>query len=255
MKICSSCDYENSDNGKFCSECGTKLQNSPKFCPECGTKLEGNHKFCPECGFNLLSGEGASCQNDEIEDEEYTETGLVEDFSNSEEDTESEKVYAFETVDFDTIDYNDLSDYTIDELDYIEWHIDSYSDFDYRKSLRILVRNEMGKRYFMGDGVEVDKGKAFELFMKSASSGDPCAQFILGKCYEEGYGMEVKEQTAFKWYKKAAEQGFAEAQEALASCYTYGVGTKIDEDAACEWYELAAVQEDSNEGYVWWKFI
>ncbi|MCI7435470.1 MAG: zinc-ribbon domain-containing protein [Spirochaetia bacterium] len=197
MKICSNCGYENIDNGKFCSECGTKLQ-APSI-------------SCPECGYNLLSGEAASCQNDEIEDEEYTETGLVEDSSNSEEDTESEKVYAFETVDFDTIDYNDLSDYTIDELDYIEWHIDSYSDFDYRKSLRILVRNEMGKRYFMGDGVEVDKGKAFELFMKSASSGDPCAQFILGKCYEEGYGTEVKEQTAFKWYKKAAEQGIAEA--------------------------------------------
>lgn len=241
MKICSNCGYENIDNGKFCSECGTKLQ-APSI-------------SCPECGYNLLSGEAASCQNDEIEDEEYTETGLVEDSSNSEEDTESEKVYAFETVDFDTIDYNDLSDYTIDELDYIEWHIDSYSDFDYRKSLRILVRNEMGKRYFMGDGVEVDKGKAFELFMKSASSGDPCAQFILGKCYEEGYGTEVKEQTAFKWYKKAAEQGIAEAQEALARCYTYGIGTKIDEDAAREWHEQAASQKDSNEGYAWWKFI
>ena len=95
MKICSNCGYENIDNGKFCSECGTKLQNSPKFCPECGTKLEGNHKFCPECGFNLLTGEATSSQNDEIEDEEYTETGLVEDSSNSEEDTESEKVYAF----------------------------------------------------------------------------------------------------------------------------------------------------------------
>ena len=204
MKICSNCGYENIDNGKFCSECGTKLQNTPKFCPECSTKLEGNHKFCPECGFNLLTGEAASCQNNSIEDEEYTETDLVENFSNSEEDTEDEKVYAFETVDFDTIDYNDLSDYTINELDYIEWHVDYYSDFDYRKSLRILVRNEIGKRYFMGDGVEVDKEKAFEYFMKSASSGDPCAQFILGKCYEEGYGTEVKEQTSFKWYKKAA---------------------------------------------------
>ena len=91
--------------------------------------------------------------------------------------------------------------------------------------------------------------------MKSASSGDPCAQFILGKCYEEGYGTEVKEQTAFKWYKKAAEQGISEAQEALASCYTYGVGTKIDEDAARKWHEQAASQKDSNEGYVWWKFI
>ena len=153
--------------------------------------------------------------------------------------------------------YNDLSEYNLTELDLLEIYIDSYADFtpDNKKSYRILVHNEIGKRYFMGDGVEVDKEKAFEYFMKSASSGDPCAQFILGKCYEEGYGTEVKEQTAFKWYKKAAEQGIAEAQEALGRCYTYGIGTKVDEDVAREWYEQAASQKDSNEGYVWWKFI
>ena len=227
MKICSNCGYENIDNGKFCSE----------------------------CGYNLLSGESSSCQNGESEDQDFLDEDCVDDFSDVEDDVDPfERIL---TSLFLTANYNDLSEYNLTQLDLLEIYIDSYADFtpEYKRSCRISVRNEMGKRYFMGDGVEVDKGKAFELFMKSASSGDPCAQFILGKCYEEGYGTEVKEQTAFKWYKKAAEQGIAEAQEALARCYTYGVGTKIDEDAAREWYELAAAQEDSNEGYVWWKFI
>ena len=227
MKICSNCGYENIDNGKFCSE----------------------------CGYNLLSGESSSCQNGESEDQDFLDEDCVDDFSDVEDDVDPfERIL---TSLFLTANYNDLSEYNLTQLDLLEIYIDSYADFtpEYKRSCRISVRNEMGKRYFMGDGVEVDKGKAFELFMKSASSGDPCAQFILGKCYEEGYGTEVKEQTAFKWYKKAAEQGFAEAQEALASCYTYGFGTKIDEDAAREWHEQAACQKDDNEGYVWWKFI
>ena len=243
MKICSNCGYENIDNGKFCSECGTKLQD-PSI-------------SCPECGYNLLSGESSSCQNGGSEDQDFLDEDCVDDFSDDEDDDDVDPFERILTSLFLTANYNDLSEYNLTQLDLLEIYIDSYADFtpEYKRSCRILVRNEMGKRYFMGDGVEVDKGKAFELFMKSASSGDPCAQFILGKCYEEGYGTEVKEQTAFKWYKKAAEQGIIEAQEALASCYTYGVGTKIDEDAAREWHEQAACQKDANEGYAWWKFI
>ena len=242
MKICSNCGYENIDNGKFCSECGTKLQ-APSI-------------SCPECGYNLLSGESSSFQNGESEDQDFLDEDCVDDFSDDEDD-DVDQFERILTSLFLTVNYNDLSEYNLTQLDLLEIYIDSYADFtpEYKRSCRISVRNEMGKRYFMGDGVEVDKGKAFELFMKSASSGDPCAQFILGKCYEEGYGTEVKEQTAFKWYKKAAEQGIIEAQEALASCYTYGFGTKIDEDAARKWHEQAASQKDSNEGYAWWKFI
>ena len=223
MKICSNCGYENIDNGKFCSE----------------------------CGYNLLSGESSSCQNGESEDQDFLDEDCVDDFLDDEDD-DVDQFERILTSLFLTANYNDLSEYNLTQLDLLEIYIDLYADFtpEYKRSCRISVRNEMGKRYFMGDGVEVDKEKAFEYFMKSASSGDPCAQFILGKCYEEGYGTEVKEQTAFKWYKKAAEQGFAEAQEALASCYTYGVGTKIDEDAARKWHEQTACQKDANEGYV-----
>ena len=204
-----------------------------------------------------MSGESSSCQNGESEDQNFLDEDCVDDFLDDEEDDDVDQFERILTSLFLTANYNDLSEYNLTQLDLLEIYIDYYADFtpEYKRSCRISVRNEIGKRYFMGDGVEVDKGKAFELFMKSASSGDPCAQFILGKCYEEGYGTEVKQQTAFKWYKKAAEQGIAEAQEALASCYTYGVGTKIDEDAARKWHEQAASQKDSNEGYVWWKFI
>lgn len=254
MKICSNCGYENSDNGKFCSECGAKLQDSSMSCPECGTKVEPTNKFCPECGYNLMDEDAASFQDDESEDQDFLDEDWDDDFQDDDDVDQFERIL---TSLFLTANYNDLSEYNLTQLDLLETYIDYYADFtpEYKRSCRISVRNEIGKRYFMGDGVEVDKGKAFELFMKSASSGDPCAQFILGKCYEEGYGTEVKEQTAFKWYKKAAEQGIAEAQEALASCYTYGVGTKIDEDAAREWHEQAASQKDGNDGYVWWKFI
>ncbi len=243
MKICSNCGYENIDNGKFCSECGTKLQ-TPSI-------------SYPECGYNLLSGESSSCQNSESEDQDFLDEDCVDDFSDDEEDDAVDPFERILTSLFLTANYNDLSEYNLTQLDLLEIYNDSYADFtpEYKRSCRISVRNEIGKRYFMGDSVEVDKGKAFELFMKSASSGDPCAQFILGKCHEEDYGTEVKKQTAFKWYKKAAEQGLAEAQESLGWCYTYGIGTKIDEDAARKWHEQAASKKDSNEGYAWWKLI
>ena len=189
MKICSRDEYKNDDKENFCSECGTKLHKIKKYCIECGTEIEGEKNLCPECEYILLNGEETSYHDDESADDDH-------------EDLDEEKVYAFETVDFETLDYNDLSDYTLGELEYIEWCIDSYSDFEYRKSCRISVRNEIARRYLDGDGVDKDEKKAFENFMKSASSGDSHAQFKLGQCYEYGWGIEEKRKQPLSGIKK-----------------------------------------------------
>jgi hypothetical protein len=58
-----------------------------------------------------------------------------------------------------------------------------------------------------GNGVNKDKKKAFELYMKAAELGSSMAASNVGKCYENGTGVKRNKQEALKWYRKAAEQG------------------------------------------------
>lgn len=206
----------------------------------------------------ILSEEGNLTEESEKLSVELAQLDSDENSSKSQENTyeensvseDDEMVYPWKSIDLEKLDYNDLSGYTFDELNLIEGYIDSYDDPDYRKSCRVLVRNEIAIRYLEGVGIEKDDKKAFEYYMKSASSGDPHAQFKLGQCYEYGWGTEEKTETAFKWYKKSSEQGYAEAQNALGDCYWYGTGIEKDEVLAREWYEQAASQGNTGAEYM-----
>lgn len=79
----------------------------------------------------------------------------------------------------------------------------------------IYVLNFLGSAYYWGDGVEVDREKAFHYYMISAEKGNPETQYKIGSCYETGQGTAKDMSAAVSWYRKSAEQGYPDALAAL----------------------------------------
>ncbi len=93
----------------------------------------------------------------------------------------------------------------------------------------------LGCRYWDGNGIEKNTGKAVKWWEKAAERGHPKAQYSLGRVYDRK--VDGNRDKANYWYKKAADQGDADAQ--------YRIG-KLSEDkdkkVAFEWYLQAAKQ-------------
>lgn len=71
---------------------------------------------------------------------------------------------------------------------------------------------------------------------------DATAQNELGLRYYTGQGIEQNYEEAAKWYKKAARQGFVEAQADLGFLYQMGHGVNQDYAEAKKWHRKAAAQ-------------
>ena len=97
------------------------------------------------------------------------------------------------------------------------------------------------------DDVEADKWyiKAISGYKKAAEQGCPEALYRLGKMYENGKGVTRNYFEAIKLYKKSAEQGYVIAQYILGSLYMYGTGVMQNYNEAVKWYKKSAEQ-----GYV-----
>lgn len=100
---------------------------------------------------------------------------------------------------------------------------------------------EMGKVYDL-DIPEIPNGKkkAMKIYLKLATQGYPTAQCILGRKYWFGDGVEVDLGQAVKWLSKAAEQKLEEAVRNLADLYA-SVG---DTENANKWYKIGASTGD-----------
>jgi TPR repeat protein len=61
----------------------------------------------------------------------------------------------------------------------------------------------LGKCYKDGEGVEKNRQKAIELFMKAAKQENADAQYQLGKAYMKGKGVPADEKKAKSLLKKA----------------------------------------------------
>lgn len=104
------------------------------------------------------------------------------------------------------------------------------------------AQNDLGARYFNGEGVPMDKSKAAEWYQKAAVQGNAWAQMGLGWLHSIGEGVPKDPTKAAEWYEKAAAQGNSEAQYYLAETYYYGSGKPKDIAQAAEWYQKAALQ-------------
>ena len=132
----------------------------------------------------------------------------------------------------------------------------SFYDKDYEKAVYwytksaeqgdAFAQNNLGERYYNGEGVSLDYEKAVYWFTKSAEQGNASAQFNLGRCYYNGEGVSQDYAKAVYWFTKAVEQGNADAQYYLGICYEYGRGVTKDIEMAVQWYTKAAEQGDDH---------
>ena len=104
--------------------------------------------------------------------------------------------------------------------------------------------------YFTGDGVAVDKKKAFDLCQQSAEMGFAPAQFNVAIFYYNGDGVERNHEKVFYWMEKAANQEYLQAMIQLSKCYRMGLGTKRDDVKGTEWLEKAAKNGDVESQYL-----
>lgn len=99
------------------------------------------------------------------------------------------------------------------------------SDSLYAKAVALLdalapqedmyVLNFIGSAYQWGDGVQVDRKKAFDYYIISAEKGNPETQYKVGSMYLQGQGVERNREEARVWLEKSAAQGFADAVSLL----------------------------------------
>ncbi len=88
----------------------------------------------------------------------------------------------------------------------------------------------LGTKYLYGDGVKLDKAKAFELYSRAAKLGDPFGIYAAGDFYYQGYGVVDPDwEKAAAYYEKAAKQDVPEALYDLGCLYSVGKGVKQDE--------------------------
>jgi len=96
-----------------------------------------------------------------------------------------------------------------------------------------------------GIGTEIDLGKAYAYYRKSAEGGNLVAYAEVGLCHEEGKGVSKNFEEAFRWYQHAAERGESWSQTRLGDFYLAGKGTERNERKAADWYRKAAEQGSS----------
>ena len=83
--------------------------------------------------------------------------------------------------------------------DYLALGADAYQAGQYKKAVsswgKAAKQGNADAKYYMGicyekgQGVEVDLGKAFDLFLESAQSGNVKSQYKTGTYYEEATGV------------------------------------------------------------------
>lgn len=104
------------------------------------------------------------------------------------------------------------------------------------------VQYQVGSKYFRGDGVQQDYAEAAEWWEQAANGGQVDAQFNLGLMYFRGLSVEQDDARAAELFRKAAEQGHAQAQYSLAVMYAFGRGVDKDYARALQWFGKAAEQ-------------
>ena len=96
---------------------------------------------------------------------------------------------------------------------------------------------KLASQYYTGDGVAIDKMKAFQYYMKAAEVGNDEGAAEVGLCYLNGEGVEKNNKQAFIWLSKSKDGRYGHYH--LAQCYLEGIGTVKDEEKAVVCLEKA----------------
>jgi len=104
----------------------------------------------------------------------------------------------------------------------------------------------IGMKYYRGDGVVKDYGKAAEWFRKAADQGHATGQWYIAVLHFNGHGLPKDEKQAMHWSRKAAENGNQFAQYNLGWRLNLGQGIPQDYLQAAMWYRKAAEQDNAD---------
>ena len=104
----------------------------------------------------------------------------------------------------------------------------------------------IGMKYYRGDGVAKDYGKAAQWFGNAADQGHATGQWYLALLYFNGYGLPKDQKQAIHWSRKAAESGNQIAQYNLGWRFNLGEGVPQDYVQAEMWYRKAAEQDNAD---------
>ena len=68
--------------------------------------------------------------------------------------------------------------------------------------------NNIGCKYYLGNGVEQKYDEAVKYFKEAANQGEIFALFNLGMCYQDGTGVEKDLKKAAELYRQALDAGY-----------------------------------------------
>ena len=82
---------------------------------------------------------------------------------------------------------------------------------------------ELAMRHIYGDGVPEDNDLATKLLIQSHEMGHVEATYNLGICYHYGFGTDVDLGKAFELYLKSANAGYGKGMELVGRFYNQGI--------------------------------
>ncbi|MCR4561753.1 MAG: sel1 repeat family protein [Bacilli bacterium] len=103
----------------------------------------------------------------------------------------------------------------------------------------------LGFIYKNGYGIEKENEVAANYFRKCAEMNNPEGKTQLGRCYLFGQGVEINREKAYRLFLEASNDDYANANFYLGFMYHGGYYVKKDLDKAKEYYELVLKDDDS----------
>lgn len=94
---------------------------------------------------------------------------------------------------------------------------------------------EQAVRFELGQGVDRDYAKAFELYSLSASMGNVSAECAVADMYMSGRGVDRDPSKGLETFLSAAGKGSGKAMLNIGMIYLVGAGVEPDKSKALEW--------------------
>jgi len=104
---------------------------------------------------------------------------------------------------------------------------------------------QVGRAYFTGQGVALDKTAATSFFKMAAEQGHTTSESLMGAFYSYGEGVEIDYAQSMKWYRRAAIKGNAPSQLGLGGLYKEGLGVLKNDITAYAWYAISTGLRDN----------
>lgn len=98
----------------------------------------------------------------------------------------------------------------------------------------------LGRFYYVGDGVEQDYVKARKWIQKAAAQGSAQGLFLMGTLYFDGLGVKQNFKKAANYYELSIAGGYACVMHNLGCMHYFGQGIEVDLGKASELFRLGA---------------